>query len=270
MANERLDEQLVLRGLAQSLDLARALIMEGRVYVFEEKAQKAAQLVRPQDVLSVRGPLDKFVSRGAHKLKRALEVFGIGLSNQVCLDIGCSTGGFTDVMLRAGAQRVYAIDVGYGQLDWKLRSDSRVCVMERTNARRIQPEQFEPRANFAATDVSFISLKAILPAAFRCLTPEARFVALIKPQFEARADQVGKKGVVRDPQVHREVVRSIVEFLPGEGWQAQGLWYSPITGPEGNIEFLLDMAPRSLARGCVGSELIDSVVAQAYDNFMKS
>lgn len=271
MSRIRLDDALVERGLAEDIFLARALIMEGRVYIFEEKADKPSQMVQQTDALSVRGDLNPFVSRGGHKLDKALKVFCVDAKDRVCVDLGSSTGGFTDVLLRAGAKKVYAVDVGYGLLDWKLRNDERVRVMERTNARRIRPDQFDPRPSLGVTDVSFISLKAVLPAAFACLEgPERRFVALIKPQFEARSEQVGKKGVVRDPEVHFEVVRGIVDFLPELGWRAQGLSYSPITGPEGNIEFLLDIRPEQEAENIVESEQILDVMRQAYDNFMKS
>lgn len=270
MSRMRLDQTMVERGLAEDLDLARALIMEGRVYIFEEKADKPSRTVQETDQLSVRGERNAFVSRGGHKLDKAMKVFHIDAQDRVCVDIGSSTGGFTDVLLRAGARKVYAVDVGYGLLDWKLRSDERVCVMERTNARRIQPAQFDPRPSFGVTDVSFISLKAVLPAAFACIEgPGRRFVALIKPQFEARSEQVGKKGVVRDPEVHFEVIRGIVDFLPGLGWRAQGLSYSPITGPEGNIEFLLDIRPEEEAGAAVENEQILEVMKQAYDNFIK-
>ncbi|MDO4573497.1 MAG: TlyA family RNA methyltransferase, partial [Clostridia bacterium] len=193
---ERVDAALLSRGLVESLALARALVMEGRVYLGEEKVTKPSQAARPGLPLSVRGELSAYVSRGAHKLRRALEAFAIDVAGRVCIDVGASTGGFTDVMLRQGAACVYAVDVGYGQLHWRLRSDPRVRVLERTNARFLKREMFAPAPSFGATDVSFISLKAVLPSALAVLAPGGRFVALIKPQFEAKREDVGERGVV--------------------------------------------------------------------------
>lgn len=258
---ERLDQALVKRGMVESRERAQALIMEGRVYIFENKALKPSQKVGEQDALTIRGELNPFVSRGGHKLARAMEAFGVDARGVAALDIGASTGGFTDVLLRAGARRVYAIDVGYGQLAYKLRADERVVVMERTNARYIEPGMFEDVPELGVTDVSFISLKLILPPALRIVRD--RFVALIKPQFEAGRERVGKKGVVRDPQVHQDVVRSIVEFVPELGWHVQALDYSPITGPEGNIEFLCDIVPG--ADGSVDVDAIPELVARAHE-----
>lgn len=258
---ERLDQALVKRGLIDSRERAQALIMEGRVYIFENKAQKPSQKVEDSDELSIRGELNPYVSRGGHKLARAMDVFSIDAQGVTAIDIGASTGGFTDVLLRAGAQRVYAVDVGYGQLAYKLRADERVVVMERTNARYIEPNMFEPLPELGVTDVSFISLKLILPPALKIV--RQRFVALIKPQFEAGRERVGKKGVVRDPEVHEDVVRDIVEFVPTLGWHVQGLDYSPITGPEGNIEFLCDMAPG--AEGQIDISVIPEVVRRAHE-----
>ena len=240
MKKRRADEALVSDLGLESIALARALIMEGRVMAGDRKILRASETLKEGDVLRVRGELDAYVSRGAHKLKKALEVFGIDLSGAVCVDVGASTGGFTDVMLRAGAKRVYSVDVGYNLLDYRLRSDGRVVCMERTNARFLTPQAFDPRPGFGATDVSFISLKAVLPAALGALADDNRgFVALVKPQFEADKDEVGEKGVVRDRAVHEKVLRDIVDFVPTLGWRVAGLDYSPIRGPEGNIEFLL-------------------------------
>ncbi|MGI6183126.1 MAG: TlyA family RNA methyltransferase [Candidatus Fimadaptatus sp.] len=258
---ERLDQALVKRGLIDSRERAQALIMEGRVYIFENKAQKPSQKVEDSDELSIRGELNPYVSRGGHKLARAMDVFSIDAQGVTAIDIGASTGGFTDVLLRAGAQRVYAVDVGYGQLAYKLRSDERVVVMERTNARYIEPGMFQPLPELGVTDVSFISLKLILPPALKIVG--RRFVALIKPQFEAGRERVGKKGVVRDPEVHEDVVRDIVKFVPELGWHVQGLDYSPITGPEGNIEFLCDMAPG--VEGQIDLSVIPEVVRRAHE-----
>lgn len=257
---ERLDQALVRRGMAQSRERAQALIMEGRVYIAEDKALKPSQKVDERAELSIRGELDPYVSRGGHKLARAMEAFNVDARGAVALDIGASTGGFTDVLLRAGAKKVYAIDVGYGQLAYKLRSDPRVVAMERTNARYIAPDMFDETPGLGVTDVSFISLKLILPPALSIVRD--RFIALIKPQFEAGRERVGKKGVVRDPDVHVDVVRSIVEFVPELGWHVQALDYSPITGPEGNIEFLCDMAPG--APGALDLDAIPELVARAH------
>jgi 23S rRNA (cytidine1920-2'-O)/16S rRNA (cytidine1409-2'-O)-methyltransferase len=192
------------------------------------------------------------------------------VDGKVCLDVGASTGGFTDVMLRRGARRVYSVDVGYGRLDWRLRSDQRVTGMERTNGRFLRPEMVPEAPEFGATDVSFISLKAILPAALPLLSGDARFVALIKPQFEAPRDQVGPRGVVRDPAVHRAVIADVAACVEGLGFRAAGLDFSPITGPEGNVEFLLYICRRNGAQSAVDAARIDQAVSAAYDKFMKS
>ena len=237
----------------------------------DRKILRASEPVKPGEALRVRGALDAYVSRGAHKLKKALEVFGIDLSGAVCVDVGASTGGFTDVMLRAGAKRVYSVDVGYNLLDYRLRSDGRVVCMERTNARFLSPEAFDPRPSFGATDVSFISLKAVLPAALGVLDDENQgFVALVKPQFEAERDEVGEKGVVRDRAVHEKVLREITGFIPTLGWRVAGLDYSPIRGPEGNIEFLLYLKQSNNSAKFAGDISIDVTISRAYDNFFKS
>ena len=269
MPSRRADQALVEEGLAPSLEAARAFIMEGRAYQGEERLDKPSDPVKPGLALSVREGRP-FVSRGAHKLLGAFEAFGLNVEGKVCLDVGSSTGGFTDVMLRQGARRVYAVDVGYGLLDWRLRSDPRVTVMERTNARFLTPGMFPEPPEFGATDVSFISLKAVLPAALPLLTGDARFVALIKPQFEAPRDQVGPRGVVRDPAVHRAVIEGVAACASGLGYRAAGLEFSPITGPEGNVEFLLYITRRNGAPADVDSARIARVVSAAYDKFMKS
>lgn len=265
-ADEALYEQLNL----ETIELARALIMEGRVMSGDRKILRASEMIRREECLRVRGALDSYVSRGAHKLKRALEVFEIDLNGKVCVDVGSSTGGFTDVMLRAGAAQVYAVDVGYNLLDYRLRSDARVTCMERTNARFLKPEDFAPQPAFGATDVSFISLKAILPAALGALAPGGRFVALIKPQFEAEREEVGEKGVVRDPAVHERVLRDITGFVPSLGWRVAGLDYSPIRGPEGNIEFLMDLVEAENVMVKSHEYSISATIQGAYDKFIKS
>jgi len=271
MKKRRADEALASELGLESIALARALIMEGRVMAGDRKILRASEPVKPGEALRVRGALDAYVSRGAHKLKKALEVFGIDLSGAVCVDVGASTGGFTDVMLRAGAKRVYSVDVGYNLLDYRLRSDGRVVCMERTNARFLSPEAFDPRPSFGATDVSFISLKAVLPAALGVLDDENQgFVALVKPQFEAEKDEVGEKGVVRDRAVHEKVLREITGFIPTLGWRVAGLDYSPIRGPEGNIEFLLYLKQSDNSAKFAGDISIDVTISHAYDNFFKS
>ena len=271
MAKQRIDDALVALGLVESIDVARALIMAGRVYLAEEKVNKPSEWTKPGLALSVREKHRQFVSRGGLKLQKAMKTFGIDASGLCCLDVGASTGGFTDAMLRAGAKRVYAVDVGYGQLDFTLRRDSRVCVMERTNARFLTPDMFDPRPTFGATDVSFISLRAVLPAALSVLEGEdRRFVALIKPQFEAAAELVGAKGVVRDSNVHADVIEGLCGFVETIGWRACALDYSPITGPEGNIEFLLHIQPAQKTSSVIESSDISSICLAAYNNFVKS
>ena len=269
MKKRRADETLFEQMNLETIELARALIMEGRVMAGDRKILRASETLRPDERLRVRGALDSYVSRGAHKLRRALEVFEIDLKDRVCVDVGASTGGFTDVMLRAGARQVYSVDVGYNLLDYRLRSDARVVCMERTNARFLKPEDFPERPDFGATDVSFISLKAVLPAALSVLLPGGRFAALIKPQFEAPKEDVGEKGVVRDPAVHARVLRDITEFIPTLGWRVNGLDFSPIRGPEGNIEFLLDLVEENNAAVPVREWSVDDALSRAYDKFMK-
>ena len=235
---------LVERGLASSREKAKALIMAGIVYVNQNKEDKAGASFDPEEAqIEVRGAALPYVSRGGLKLEKALKVFPIDLTDRVCMDIGASTGGFTDCMLQNGEARVYSIDVGYGQLDWKLRSDPRVVCMEKTNFRYVKPEDLGdgPAPSFASVDVSFIGLDKILPAAMQSLTPGAEMVCLIKPQFEAGRDKVGKKGVVRDRKVHEEVVRDVTAMAAGLGFEVLGLDYSPIRGPEGNIEYLMHL-----------------------------
>ncbi len=238
---ERLDILLVEQGLAPSREKAKALIMSGIVYVDNCKEDKAGTTFDPAKVkIEVRGQTLRYVSRGGLKLEKAMQVFPISLEGKVCMDIGSSTGGFTDCMLQNGASQVYSIDVGYGQLDWKLRNDPRVVCMEKTNFRYLKPEDLSGEMpNFASVDVSFISLSKILPAAMDILLPGSEMVCLIKPQFEAGRDKVGKKGVVRDRKVHEEVVLNVTGMASGLGFELLGLSYSPIRGPEGNIEYLL-------------------------------
>ena len=258
----RVDVALVERGLAASREKAQALVMSGVVYIGENKVTKPSVTVVDTDELIVRQSGTGYVSRGALKLEKGLKVFGVDPTGVVAMDLGASTGGFTDVLLQNGAAHVYSIDVGFGQLDWKIRNDERVTVMERTNARAITLDMFETRPTLAVMDVSFISIKLILPAATQVLGESGRFITLIKPQFEAGRERVGKKGVVSDPRTHEDVIRSIVEFVPTLGWHTAALDFSPITGPEGNIEFLADLQP---GEGPVPTdEMIAEVVAKAH------
>ncbi|MDD6062356.1 MAG: TlyA family RNA methyltransferase [Oscillospiraceae bacterium] len=235
----RLDAELLARGLVPSRERGRALIMAGVVYVGGQKALKAGQPVKNEDVIEVRENINPFVSRGGLKLQKAMAEFPIRLDGAVCIDVGASTGGFTDCMLLHGAKKVYAVDVGYGQLAWKLRTDARVVNLERTNFRHCTREQIPDTADFASVDVSFISLKIILPVLRTFLCDGGEAVCLIKPQFEAGRENVGKKGVVRDKTVHEAVVRDITRFAADNGFTVQGLTFSPIKGPEGNIEYLM-------------------------------
>ena len=235
---ERLDVALVARGLAETRAKAQASIMSGIVYVNGQKVDKAGTPVAADAALEVRGHTLRYVSRGGLKLEKAMAEFPITLTDCICADIGASTGGFTDCMLQNGAKKVYAVDVGYGQLDWKLRSDERVVCMERTNARYLTHEQIPDELDFASVDVSFISLKLILPALAGLLKPDGHAVCRVKPQFEAGREKVGKKGVVRDPAVHLEVLEHFLEHAKESRFTVLGLTYSPIRGPEGNIEYL--------------------------------
>ncbi len=235
----RLDIAVTQRGLAESREKAKALIMAGQVYLNGQKELKAGATVKPDDEIEVRGSRNPFVSRGGLKLQKAAEKFDIDLADCICMDIGASTGGFTDCMLTHGAKKVYSIDVGYGQLAWKLRTDERVVNMERTNFRYVTHEQIPEDIDFASVDVSFISLKIILPVLRELLKGDGQAVCLIKPQFEAGREKIGKKGVVRDPQVHIEVIENIVAFALESRFDVKNLDFSPIKGPEGNIEYLM-------------------------------
>jgi 23S rRNA (cytidine1920-2'-O)/16S rRNA (cytidine1409-2'-O)-methyltransferase len=239
---ERLDVLLVRQGLAESREKAKAVIMAGCVYVNDQKEDKAGAMFDETRVqIEVRGNTLRYVSRGGLKLEKAIGSFDVYLGGSVCMDIGASTGGFTDCMLQNGARKVYAVDVGHGQLAWKLRNDERVVCMEKTNFRYMVPEDIEDRLDFASVDVSFISLDKILGPAHRLLKPNAQMVCLIKPQFEAGKEKVGKKGVVRDPQVHTEVIRSVFIIALERGFKIRSLDFSPIRGPEGNIEYLMHL-----------------------------
>ena len=234
----RLDARISELGLTESREKAKAFIMAGQVYVNGMKAAKAGMTVTEKDIIEVRGT-SEFVSRGGHKLKKAMSSFPITLNEKICMDVGASTGGFTDCMLQNGASKVYSVDVGYGQLAWKLRSDSRVVNLERTNIRYVTEEQVSDKIDFFSVDVSFISLTLVLPAVKNLLSEKGEGVCLIKPQFEAGREKVGKKGVVREKEVHVEVIEKIYNFAIENGYNVLGLDYSPIKGPEGNIEYLI-------------------------------
>ena len=235
----RLDVAVFERGLAESRAKAGALIMAGQVYVNDQKATKAGLTVKETDKIEVRGEKMPFVSRGGYKLDKAIKAFHLHLNNCVCMDIGASTGGFSDCMLQNGAKKVYAVDVGYGQLAWKLRTDERVVNMERTNFRYLTTDDIDGLLDFASVDVSFISLKIILPVLYTLLRDGGEAVCLIKPQFEAGKDKVGKKGVVREAEIHEEVVYTVTQFAFMTGFSVLNLSFSPIKGPEGNIEYLM-------------------------------
>lgn len=244
---ERLDIILMNQGYAPSREKAKAIIMSGNVYVNGQKEDKAGTTFDESKIkLEVRGSTLKYVSRGGLKLEKAMEVWGFDLSNKVCMDIGASTGGFTDCMLQNGASKVYSVDVGYGQLAWKLRSDERVVCMEQTNFRYMVPEDIQDELDFASCDVSFISLTKILIPARKLLKTNGKMVCLIKPQFEAGRDKVGKNGVVREPEIHREVIHKIIDFADSVGFEVLNLDFSPIKGPEGNIEYLVLLAKKEV------------------------
>lgn len=235
----RLDVAVFEQGYVPSREKAKAIIMAGQVYVNNQKVDKAGTEIKEDDVLEVRGNTLKYVSRGGLKLEKAMQEFPIDLNGKICMDVGASTGGFTDCMLMSGAVKVYSVDVGYGQLAWKLRCDERVVNLERTNFRYVTEEQIKDKIQFSSVDVSFISLKHILPNLNKLLTDDGQAVCLIKPQFEAGKDKVGKKGVVREKSVHLDVVNCVMAMAVENGFSVNGLQFSPIKGPEGNIEYLI-------------------------------
>lgn len=261
MAKKRLDVILTEGGYAPSREKAKIMLMSGIVYVNGEKEDKPGTMFNPEEIhIEVRGETLRYVSRGGLKLEKALAVFPIDLKGKICMDIGASTGGFTDCMLQNGAAAVYSIDVGYGQLDWKLRSDPRVTCMEKTNFRYLKPEELPETPDFASCDVSFISLSKILPAASEILPEKAQMVCLIKPQFEAGREKVGKKGVVRDPAVHREVIEAAIGYAGESGFRLLGLDFSPIRGPEGNIEYLMYLEKGTPSDGDLSKQIAALVV----------
>ena len=259
----RLDQYLVQHGLIQSRERAKAMIMAGVVYVNGQKADKAGDMVKEDAVVEVRGHDIGYVSRGGLKLEKAMQVFPLSPRGKVCMDIGASTGGFTDCMLQNGAAKVYAVDVGYGQLAWSLRTDPRVVNMERTNIRNVTPDQLDDPIAFFSVDVSFISLHHIFPVARAVTTPDAVGVCLVKPQFEAGREKVGKNGVVRDPATHREVLLRAMGYAVDNGFGVRGLDFSPVKGPEGNIEYLM-FVEKSDTPAAPGEDAAAAVVAASH------
>ena len=243
----RLDQYVFEEGYTESRQRAQALIMAGVVYVNNQKVDKAGYMVKDADKVEVRGKDLKYVSRGGYKLEKAIELYGLDLTDKICMDIGASTGGFTDCMLQNGAKKVYSVDVGYGQLAWKLRTDERVVNMEKTNIRNVTAEDLDEKINFFSVDVSFISLKHIFPVAFAISTEDVTGACLVKPQFEAGKEKVGKKGVVRDSAVHKEVIENVIGYAHQNGFFVKELTFSPIKGPEGNIEFLAHLTLSDVA-----------------------
>ena len=265
---QRLDAELVSRGIIASREQAKAAIMAGQVYVNEQKADKAGEFVTASDKIEFRGETLKYVSRGGLKLEKAMELYGFRLDGKTCMDVGASTGGFTDCMLQNGAKKVYAVDVGYGQLAWSLRQDERVVNLERTNIRYITNEQIPDLIDFVSIDVSFISLGLVIPVLVPFLSPEAMLVCLVKPQFEAGKDKVGKHGVVRDPDTHREVLERTVGFAKNAGFGVVGLEFSPIKGPQGNIEYLMVLTKKE-SELSVSEETIKKLVESSHDELDK-
>lgn len=262
---ERLDILLVEKGIITSRERAKACIMEGRVYVNGQKLDKAGEKVSVDSDIEYRGDTLKYVSRGGLKLEKAMKTWDISLDGKVCMDIGASTGGFTDCMLQNGASKVFSVDVGYGQFAWKLRTDERVVCMERTNIRYVTPEDIDnDLLDFASIDVSFISLKKIMPATLGLLKDDGEVVALIKPQFEAGREKVGKKGVVREISTHKEVVHGIIDFLIEQDLNVLGVGYSPIKGPEGNREYLVYFTKNKDKESSFVKEDIDAVVEASH------
>ena len=262
---ERIDVLLTERNFFESRAKSQAMIMSGKILVNGRKIDKAGTLVDVDSKIAIIGAEMPFVSRGGFKLQKALDVFKIDLSEKICADIGASTGGFTDCMLQHGAKKIYAVDVGYGQLAWKLRNDSRVVNMERTNIRNVTRADISDELNFASIDVAFISLDKVLPVAYELLCSNGEVVALIKPQFEAGRDKVGKKGVVRDKKVHAEVLNYVLSFAQGLNFKICGLDFSPIKGPEGNIEYLTYLTKNLDATEIDFDKKISAVIDSAHE-----
>jgi len=256
MKKTRLDQLVFDRGLAPSRERAKTAVMSGLVFVNGRREDKPGTAVSEDAEIEVKGEAIPYVSRGGLKLEKALRVFDVDPRGLVCIDCGASTGGFTDVLLKNGAEKVYAVDVGYGQLAWSLRTDERVVVMERTNIRHVTPDMLDERPALAVMDLSFISLKLVLPVVRELLEPEGHVICLIKPQFEAGREKVGKKGVVKDPKTHLEVIEDILSFAPTVGLSVLGLDYSPIRGPEGNIEYLALLRKGDFQGGAIDPAMV--------------
>lgn len=261
---ERLDVVLVNKGLFSSRERARAAIMAGDIFVDNIKVDKCGEKINIEANVEFKGQKMPYVSRGGYKLEKAIKEFNINLQDKVCMDIGASTGGFTDCMLINGSKKVFSVDVGYGQLAWKLRTDSRVVCMERTNIRYVTKEEIGEDIDFASIDVSFISLRLVIPVAANLLSDNGSIVALIKPQFEAGKDKVGKKGVVREPEIHIEVITNIINFLKSNDLNIINLSYSPIKGPEGNIEYLVYFSKDKNKTTQYEDDLIEKVVGESH------
>lgn len=270
-SKERLDVLLVQMGLFESREKAKRAIMSGVVFVDNQRVDKAGTVIKTEANIEVRGKTLGFVSRGGLKLEKAMKAFDLDLTDAVCMDIGASTGGFTDCMLQSGAKKVYSVDVGYGQLDWKLRNSDQVVNMERTNIRYVKPEDIEDQLDFVSIDVSFISLKLVLPVAVSLMKENAKIVFLIKPQFEAGRDKVKKHGVVRDKSVHKDVIEKVLEYAYNAGLAIEDVSFSPITGPKGNIEFLGFGYKRDMSTDLVFYEAtrIKDLVEEAHDRLKK-
>ena len=268
---ERLDVLLVNKGLAQSREKAKAIIMSGIVYVDGQKEDKCGQSFDVTSEIEVKGHTLKYVSRGGLKLEKAMKEFDVELQDKVCTDVGSSTGGFTDCMLQNGAKKVFAIDVGRGQLAWKLRQDERVVCMEKTNIRYVTPEDLGEPIDFSSIDVSFVSLTKVLLPIYQYLTKDGEIVALIKPQFEAGREKVGKKGVVRERSTHEEVIRMVTDYAASIGFTVKDLTFSPIKGPEGNIEYLVHLKKTNGEedRDVPSDEAIKRVVTEAFETLAK-
>lgn len=261
---ERLDILLVEKGICESREKAKTNIMAGLIFVDGQRVDKAGEKVKVDADIVFKGEKLKYVSRGGLKLEKAMNTFGINLADKVCMDIGASTGGFTDCMLQNDASKVFAVDVGYGQFAWKLRTDERVVCMEKTNIRYVTPQDIGVALDFASIDVSFISLRTIMPAVKELLGPKGEVVALIKPQFEAGRDKVGKKGVVREKSVHLEVINTIINFLLENDFNVLGLSYSPIKGPEGNREYLVYFTKDKERESSFELSQIDDIVNESH------
>ena len=267
---ERLDLLLVNKGLAPSREKAKTMIMEGNVFVENEREDKAGSMFDTEAKIEIKGNTLKYVSRGGLKLEKAMTHFDIELNDKVCMDIGASTGGFTDCMLQNNAKKVYSVDVGYGQFAWKLRQDPRVVCMEKTNIRYVTPEDIEDRIQFSSIDVSFISLTKVLKPIFDYLSEDGEIVALIKPQFEAGREKVGKKGVVREKSTHLEVIEMVIQYALSSGFDVLNLEFSPIRGPEGNIEYLVHLK-KTKGDACIASKVdIRATADAAFETLTKA